>query len=106
MTTPPTRRRRTLLQASKFNAMSLAIIALATLQIDAAYAQNPPPAANPSADTVRYLEAFERADKNADGKLTKEEAENLPAIAQRFEQIDTNKDGAISQTEYLEALKP
>jgi hypothetical protein len=109
MTTPPTRRRRTLLEASKFNAMSMAIIALAAWQIGSAYAQTPPPAAKPaapSADTARYLEAFERADKNADSKLSKEEAENLPAIAQRFEQIDVDKDGSISKAEYLEALKP
>jgi EF hand len=108
MTTPPTRRRRTLLEAGKFNAMSMAIIAVAALQIGAVYAQTPAPAAPaaPSADTARYLEAFDRADKNADGKLSKEEAENLPAIAQRFEQIDTDKDGAISKAEYLEALKP
>ncbi len=107
MTTPPTRRRRTLLEASKFNAMSIAIIAVAALQIGSVYAQTPAPAAPaaPSADTTRYLEAFDRADKNADGKLSKEEAENLPAIAQRFEQIDADKDGAISKAEYLEALK-
>jgi EF hand len=109
MTTPPTRRRRTLLEASKFNAMSMAIIAVAALQIGSVYAQTPAPGAKPAAptaDTARYMEAFERADKNADGKLSKEEAENLPAIAQRFEQIDTDKDGAISKAEYLEALKP
>jgi EF hand len=105
MTTPPTRRRRTLLEASKFNAMSMAIIAVAAFQIGPVAAQTPAPAA-PSADTARYMEAFARADKNADGKLSKEEAENLPAIAQRFEQIDTDKDGSISKAEYLEALKP
>lgn len=109
MTTPPTRRRRTLLEASKFNAMSMAIIAVTALQIGSVYAQTAPPAAKPvapTADTARYMEAFERADKNADGKLSKEEAENLPAIAQRFDQIDTDKDGSISKAEYLEALKP
>lgn len=106
MTTPPTRRRRrSLLEASKFNAMSLTIIAVAAFQIGSVSAQTTTPAA-PAADTARYMEAFDRADKNADGKLSKEEAENLPAIAQRFEQIDSDKDGAISKTEYLEALKP
>ncbi len=106
MTTPPTRRRRTLLEASKFNALSMAIIAVAAFQIGSVSAQTPAAPAAPSADTARYMEAFARADKNADGKLSKEEAENLPAIAQRFEQIDADKDGAISKTEYLEALKP
>jgi EF hand len=41
---------------------------------------------------------------NGDGKLSKDEFENLPAIAQRFQQIDANKDGFISKTEYLDAL--
>jgi EF hand len=105
-----TRRRKITIDTSKFNAMSMAIIAVAALHIGSVHAQmtapSSPPPSSPSADTARYLEAFARADKNADGKLTKEEAENLPAIAQRFEQIDTDKDGAISKAEYLEALKP
>ena len=108
MTTPPTRRRRTVLAANKFNAMSVAIIAVAALHASSVYAQTPAPSqpGAPSADTARYMEAFARSDKNADGKLSQQEAENLPAIAQRFEQIDTDKDGSISKTEYLEALKP
>jgi hypothetical protein len=110
-----THRRRTPLETYKFNAMSMAIIAVAALHINTATAQmtapsSPAPTQSPSnsasPDTARYLEAFARADKNNDGKLSKEEAENLPAIAQRFEQIDVDKDGAISKAEYLEALKP
>ena len=43
--------------------------------------------------------AFDRADTNKDGKLSREEAENLPSVAQRFEQIDTNRDTFISREE-------
>jgi EF hand len=112
------RKRRNTLDTALFNASSLAIIALSSLCMHAARAQTNPGTAAPSAskpavtaeggnmETVRYMEAFERADKNGDGKLSKEEAENMPAIAQRFEQIDTDKDGNISKAEYLEALKP
>ncbi len=96
-------RRRYIIDTQKFNAISIAIISAAAMSMymPRAHAQM----TAPSTDTARYMEAFERADKNADGKLSKEESENLPAIAQRFEQIDADKDGFISKKEYLEALK-
>jgi EF hand len=107
------RKRRNTLDTALFNASSLAIIALSSLCMHTARAQTNPGSTKPAVtagganvENVRYLEAFERSDKNGDGKLSKDEAENLPAIAQRFEQIDTDKDGSISKTEYLEALKP
>ncbi len=95
-------RRRYTLDMHKFNATSVAIIAAAALYMPHAHAQTTAPAT----DTARYMEAFERSDKNGDGKLSKEEAEALPAISARFDQIDADKDGAISKAEYLEALKP
>lgn len=108
-------RKRYSIDTSKFNTMSIAIISAAAMYLPMAHAQmtapsQPAPAApaGPAAaspDTAKYMEAFARADKNADGKLSKEEAENLPAIAQRFDQIDADKDGSISQAEYLSALK-
>ena len=45
--------------------------------------------------------AFDRADTNKDGKLSRTEAENLPAVAQRFEQIDTDRDTFISREELM-----
>lgn len=47
--------------------------------------------------------AFGRADANKDGKLDRQEAEHLPAVAQRFEQIDTNHDTFISLAELTKA---
>ena len=47
--------------------------------------------------------AFGRADTNKDGKLDRQEAEHLPAVAQRFEQIDTNHDTFISLAELPKA---
>jgi Ca2+-binding EF-hand superfamily protein len=103
------RRLRKPIDSSKFNALSVAIISAATLYMPMSYAQmtapSQPASAAGSSDTARYMEAFVRSDKNGDGKLSKEEAESLPAIANRFEQIDTDKDGSISQAEYLTALK-
>jgi hypothetical protein len=47
--------------------------------------------------------AFNRADANKDGKLDRQESEHFPAVAQRFEQIDTNRDTFISLAELAKA---
>ncbi|MGA0571927.1 EF-hand domain-containing protein [Variovorax sp. VNK109] len=44
--------------------------------------------------------AFKRADTNRDGKLSRTEADHLPAIAARFEQVDANRDQFISMDEF------
>lgn len=44
--------------------------------------------------------AFDRADTNKDGKLTVQEAARLPVIGQNFKQLDTDKDGSLSRTEF------
>ena len=45
--------------------------------------------------------AFDRADADKDGKLSRTEAENLPAVAQRFEQSDTDRDTFVSREELM-----
>lgn len=50
-------------------------------------------------------EAFKRADVNADGKLSAQEAATLPAIANRFQQLDTDHDGSLSRTEFEKGAK-
>lgn len=49
--------------------------------------------------------AFDRADANADGKLSPQEAARLPAIGNRFEQLDTDHDGSLSRTEFEKGAK-
>ena len=44
--------------------------------------------------------AFARANAKGDGKMTKEEAARLPAIAAKFEELDKNKDGVLSVDEF------
>lgn len=44
--------------------------------------------------------AFERADRNRDGQLTAQEAGTLPAIAQRFQELDADRNGALSRAEF------
>jgi hypothetical protein len=45
--------------------------------------------------------AFKRADANGDGKLSKEEAARLPAIAAKFDELDKDKDGTLSLSEFM-----
>ncbi len=44
--------------------------------------------------------AFERADTNHDGQLSPQEAAQLPAIGQRFKELDTDRSGSLSRAEF------
>lgn len=93
---------------------AISVIALMVAFGSASWAQQTPPAApqgQPQAQpaqaaatkapmTLRKL--FARADKNADGKVTKDEAKGvLPITYGSFEQIDTDKRGWISFDQFL-----
>ena len=63
-----------------------------------------PGAVQQNRTTTKDVEAaFNRADANKDGKLDRQEAEHLPAVALRFEQIDANHDTFISLAELTKA---
>ena len=47
---------------------------------------------------------FDALDKNADGRLTRDELKGTP-YADKFEEIDTNKDGKIDKKEFAAYLK-
>ena len=65
--------------------------------------QSTPPRAGPTAQDIDA--AFTRADANKDGKLSRQEAIRFPAVEQRFDQIDTNKDQFVSRGEFELAMK-
>ena len=50
--------------------------------------------------------AFDRADDNRDGQLSAQEAARLPAIGNRFQELDTDKNGSLSFEEFHEGAKP
>ena len=47
--------------------------------------------------------AFQRADSNRDGQLSRQETERFPALVQRFEQVDSNGDHFLSADEFKQA---
>lgn len=51
-------------------------------------------------DRAAIEAAFSKADANADGKLSKDEAVKLPAISAKFDALDKNKDGALDLAEF------
>ena len=51
-------------------------------------------------DRIAVESTFAKADANGDGRITREEATALPAIAARFDQLDRNKDGVLSLEEF------
>jgi Ca2+-binding EF-hand superfamily protein len=68
-----------------------------------AYAQTRSPALEQpvaAKDKVVIEAAFSKADANNDGKLSKDEAAKLPAVAAKFDELDKNKDGVLSLEEF------
>lgn len=60
-----------------------------------------PGTGNPS---VAATSAFNRADADKDGKLSEKEATKLPAISQRFKELDTDQSGSLSPSEFEKGL--
>ena len=54
----------------------------------------------PQSSSTAASTAFLRADINKDGQLSLQEAAQLPAIAQRFKELDTDHNGALSLSEF------
>lgn len=62
--------------------------------------------ASPTGWTLeRRTQTFKRADRNTDGKLSRQEMASSSGLPRSFDEIDRNKDGSISSAEFDEALK-
>jgi hypothetical protein len=55
---------------------------------------------------AQIRDAFQLADGNSDGQLTRGEAQRLPIMPRSFEDTDLNKDGVISLEEYQASFAP
>ncbi len=89
-----------------FRSTALALMAALPLAVLAQTGQPAQPAqpGQPPASSTPEI-AFMRADANGDGKLSKAEAARLPQVAQKFDALDKDKDGALSMTEYMVAFE-
>ena len=62
----------------------------------------PLPAARWTTQQIR--QAFDMADSDSDGVLSRAEAQHLSALPRTFEEMDQNKDGSLSRAEYEAAF--
>jgi hypothetical protein len=58
----------------------------------------PVPAARWTPEQIR--QAFDMADSDSDGQLSRAEAQRLSILPRSFEDMDRNKDGMLSRSEY------
>ena len=70
--------------------------------VPAATAAQPLPANRWTAPQIR--QAFELADADTNGELTRTETQRLAIVPKPFEDMDLNKDGLISRAEYEAAF--
>jgi hypothetical protein len=82
--------------------LAAAAVALAALLLPsvAAAAQKAPPQQDTSPQAL-----FARIDTNSDGKVSKDEAARMPGVATRWEELDKNKDGALSREEFVAGFR-
>ncbi|MSQ54020.1 MAG: BON domain-containing protein [Betaproteobacteria bacterium] len=77
------------------------IIALAVFAAQPAWAQYK---GDPS-QRLPGNEAFRLLDKNGDGFLSRKEAEAEPELGRNFAAADANRDGKLSEDEYIKAMQ-
>lgn len=97
---------------SAFETRSVALFTALLLGSAAASAQstaqpmtNAPAAATSAPAASASADAFKRADTNGDQRLSREEAKQLPAVAQNFDRLDADKDGSVSLAEFEKGVK-
>lgn len=69
-----------------------------------AYGSAPTTAAKPVSASEADA-SFARADRNKDGKLSKDEADALPMLAQKFDMADADGDKFVSRAEFEKAVR-
>jgi len=57
-----------------------------------------------SVDSKEAIAKYKSIDKNSDGIVTKAEAEAVGMSGSTFNKLDANKDGTISQSEFIAGL--
>ena len=71
----------------------------------------PPPAATPQPlpaarwTPAQIRDAFDTADSDSNGELSRAETQRLAILPRSFEDIDLNKDGVLARAEYERAFQ-
>lgn len=85
------------------NRSLLLFAALSFSATGVAWAQS---SAAPMQDDKAPMAMFTQADKDADKALSANEAKAIPALSERFAQVDANGDGKVSEAEFAASMAP
>ncbi|HEX6705270.1 MAG TPA: EF-hand domain-containing protein [Albitalea sp.] len=91
--------RKQLLSAILLTGVALVAAAQSYKQPD----KQPAPVADASTDAAALQAAFDNADINRDGRLTRQEAARIPAVHSRFDQLDKDRNGYLTPEEFGKA---
>jgi hypothetical protein len=72
-----------------------------TARLNAPVNATSPASAKVNGASEKKHPAFEAADADRDGKLTRDETKQLAALKRGFDRFDTDKDGTISYAEFV-----
>ena len=83
------------------NTLKISLIAVILAASTAAVSYAEGSADAPKGERAKKMqEHFKAADKNGDGKISREEANaSMPRVAKHFDEIDANKDGFVTKEE-------
>ena len=85
---------------------AIAVLALSAAAFGVQAEDKPAAGGTTAAPPAQSEVVFQRADANHDGKLSRDEAARIPAIAEKFDQLDMDKDGLLSLDEVKAAALP
>lgn len=74
------------------------------LALTSVHAQTTPPRDGPAATAADPAELFKQLDVTKRGKLSRGEVANVPQVADRFAELDRDKDGFLTLAEFSAAF--
>jgi EF hand len=78
---------------------------IVTAQVQKDAVNKPPASSSAAAGTSTDAPDFDRADRNKDGIVDKNEAGVVPGLSANFERADRNKDGRLDREEFQDGLR-
>jgi Ca2+-binding EF-hand superfamily protein len=88
----------------KLRTQTLFLAVAGALALAGAHAQTTPPRDGPTATAADPAALFRQLDVTRRGKLSRAEVANVPQVADRFAELDRDKDGFLTPAEFSAAF--